>query len=325
MNINAIMTPQPVTIEDIIYIMDKFGVVSPSIKVEPPLQVPMFNNTIIEQLLIHLNPFLEPGYDNIFKGSIVDIFKTPDARFVLEVRDNSNIDVNVPLFPRTCPSCGNELRVCNGQYICNNITCPTQVLERCTHFIRSIHMHLHGIYYQIFCILISRGHIRNLVDIFTVPETAIASIENVNDKQIKLFKLLTLDKIGKVSMTEFLHGLCIISGVYDDIDIIRDFVIYQNNNAQRINRVFDITGFIQLVEEAIRYFNIYISPESNNALLSIFDQIQKLPQDKIAELRNTFGILDLYSISGIIDYVINPINKAMLNAFVELKLIGCNN
>ena len=330
-----VLTPKPVTIKDIFYIIDKFGSIRPSIKIFPSLEIPTFNNRIINQSLIHLDPFIEPGYDKISKGSKIRICRTPifpqendnvqTSKLILELVDDTENDNDVALFPKSCPSCGHLLRICNGQYICNNTACPTQLMERCTHFIKSINMYLHGIYYQIFCILISRGIIKNPIDIFTVDENTIyTAIDNIHEKHVKVFKLLVNDVIGKVSMTELLHGLCVIPDVNDDIYTIRRFVSYQNDKAVQLNKIFDISALIQLVHDTVKHMALYVPEENDKIMLTIFDQLQKLSSENMEKVEDAFGHIGLYRISGIMDYVLNKYNLNILETLHSIGLIGFN-
>lgn len=322
-----LVKPNATIIEDINYILDKNGIISPAIKINPPLKVKMFNNTEMEQSFIHLNPHIEPDYNLIYKGTLVNVTKDKETgiRYILEYLDDTDtIDFNTPLFPDICPSCGSVLRPYNGQLMCTNISCPTQILERCIHFIKSIRINLHGIYYRIFCNLILKGHIKNLINIFNInDETIIKENKNISEKHVKIYKLLINEVVGHVSMVDFLHGMCIIPDVDDNLDIIKEFVRHQNDILAKENKVFNIQILLTAIKNVVKDCNLQVTYrfDKDSNLLSIFDQIQKLTLNQLDNLKNVFGDIDFYSIAKIIDYVLD--NEYMFKEFRDINIDGC--
>lgn len=346
------MTPHGTTIKDIKYHVDRLGVINLAIEIDPPIAVALKDDKdqILKYSIINIGSNIEPGYDQIGIGSVVNIIRiptyTPDVedvkcdngecniistylvdRTLVELKDNSHREETGPrLMIEKCPACGHHLNNYNGQLICNTIECPAQILERCTRFIRLCKMHLHGIYYMMLCLCISRGYIKNPADIFFLTDEQLKSVlmntDKLERKYIEMFKRMVDDVIGKVTMTQLLLGLNVIS-TSEDPQIVRNFVSYQNEGHQKSGLVFDIPALIKLVDHTVKKFAlIYNQDDIDSQKLSVNDQLMKLSDKDKKELEELYGNMNTFNIASLIDYVLNKSNREVLQHLHDIHLLN---
>ena len=89
--------------------------------------------------------------------------------------------------PKTCPSCGAELVRNEGEAAtrCLNIyDCPSQRRERIFHFASRGGMDIEGFGYQTIQLLIERGHLRDVSDIYFLKPNVFEGIEGWGQKSI---------------------------------------------------------------------------------------------------------------------------------------------
>jgi NAD-dependent DNA ligase len=316
-----------VKIEKISHHVGRFGIIVPILKLDK--KVPTINKDGTHLTMDILTDFItlqDAGRYvtyNIKEGDVVDLrttWPTNNAVPVYDVIAHRPCEEDAFLkyvIPEKCPACGKPVREYTGQYICNNALCTARLLERNTHFVRSIHMHLHGVYHTIFSTLIARKFIRSPIDIFTTADHAVLeTLDTISAKHLSTYKALVCDVIGKVSMTELLIGLDIIP-YYNDTDIIRNFVTYmQEMQANEYGNQFDIDTFIEVVDRSVNDFNI-VNDDANNINM----QILKLSDEEHEAISNRFGNIGSHAIAIIMDYVLNDDNRELLKRLGSIGLL----
>lgn len=324
---DAEVITKDVKIEKITHHIGRFGVIVPILKLDK--KVPTINKSgtnLTFDILTDVITLQDAGRYvtfNIKEGDVVDLITTWPSNDAMPVYDVANHrpgeDNSVVRYviPEKCPACGKPVREYTGQYICNNALCTARLLERNTHFVRSIHMHLHGVYHTIFSTLIARSFIKSPIDIFTTADHAVLeTLDTISQKHLSTYKALVCDVIGKVSMTELLIGLDIIP-YYDNTDVIRNFVVYmQEMQAKEYGNQFDITTFIELVDRSVNDFNI-VNDDANNINM----QILKLSDEEHEALSNRFGNIGSHAIAIIMDYVLNEDNRELLQKLGSIGLL----
>ena len=323
---SRLLTNHDTIITDITYTIDKFGIIKPSIKIDPPIEIGVIfqdsgKKHIFNQSLIHTDFRSFNNPENTGINSKIKIFKNIVKNQDLSANNLiSDISIELcedtpkfdkPLLIDKCPICNSQLKNYNGIYICNNAKCKTQIFGKCHHFLRHMGIRLHGIYFQIFCTLIARGIIEDQSDIFKIFEKEVfESIDTIKNTQREIYYKLIYDSIQpKVNMIKFLKALNIIPNI-EESDGIEKFV----KNIQENYNEATITNIYLFIENIINDFAIIID-ENTDDTISVFDQLTKLSHDDINKLSEKFGNIQLYEIASIIDYIWNTNNKNMLNKF----------
>ena len=351
---SEVRVPNSVTITDVLYSIDRLGTIIPTIVIDPPIRYSLSigdHSKVFSMQYIPLPVSDIAGYDQIGVGSKVylkrtNMFADAAAEAVQDSKHpvipniaNSYVALQLaedsPELAETakrivihdCPACGHTLRNYAGTYFCANQGCPSQILKRCTHFLNSIGVYLHGMFYQAFCILIARGAIHTPLDIFYTDNDQIqAALPDGydGDKYVATYWELIHKVMGTVSMTQFLLGLDVFSSRNTNTDLlVRKFVTYMNDQI-RINKgtVFDIDMLLSVVDDAAMTLGIYIGEDHVDHMPMIHNQILKLSDTNRSYLKRIFGPLNDYQIALLLAYCSRPDNRFMLQGFSALGLIG---
>ena len=326
--------PTTAIIQDIKFTIGRYGIIIPIVKLDTAVPTSLIDgkyfhpNTtiIINEIGIYegqdigvgtkvelesLEPFVDNNYPAGYSKVNYKLIKT---------KDNAPLpDGAVRLIPEKCPVCGNIIREFVGRYICNDVTCPASVYQKCLQFVRSTGIYLHGPYLAIFSTLVARKLISTPLDIFITTDTSILeTLENITEKHLNLYKLIISDSIGKITLDQLLTGLDIIP--YEKHDNIRDFVVKCTNKYRDTEYMpFDIKAIIALVYDTIAKYNL--CTEGDAATGDISAQILKLSDDEYTKINDDFCGIGAYRISYIISYITNENNKNMLLSMHKLDIL----
>ncbi|MFN2526007.1 MAG: NAD-dependent DNA ligase LigA [Actinomycetota bacterium] len=111
--------------------------------------------------------------------------------------------------PKTCPSCGSELVRAEGEAAtrCLNIyDCPAQRRERLFHFAGRGGMDIQGLGYQTIIVLIERGLLKDLGDIYFLKREHFEGLEGWGEKSISNL-MSAIDKSRRRPLANFLIAL----------------------------------------------------------------------------------------------------------------------
>ncbi|MFN2489163.1 MAG: NAD-dependent DNA ligase LigA [Actinomycetota bacterium] len=122
----------------------------------------------------------------------------------------SNRDGNERAFemPSKCPSCGSAIVREEGEAVarCTGLDCPSQRVERIFHFAARGAMDIEGLGYQTIMMLVERGRLRDVGDIYSLRREQFTGLEGWGDKSIgNLFTAIESSK--QRPLANLIYGL----------------------------------------------------------------------------------------------------------------------
>ncbi|MCG8632763.1 MAG: NAD-dependent DNA ligase LigA [Desulfobacterales bacterium] len=110
--------------------------------------------------------------------------------------------------PETCPVCDSHVRKLEDEAAvkCINAACQAQLKERIRHFVSKKGLDVDGLGKKIVVQLVEEGMLKSFADIFTLDETALASLDRMGEKSAaNLVK--AIDAAKNVSLPRFIFAL----------------------------------------------------------------------------------------------------------------------
>lgn len=348
------LTKDDTIIKNVMYSLDKHGVVTPTILIDPPVTIKttLSNGSIIEQhkstFDVDFRSFI--NLDNTMIGSTITINKetilpenetVPSSELKVMLVNNDHIDKSniIPIKINECPSCSRPLKNYTGILICTNSQCSTKLFSQCLYFLNHMKIRLHGVYFKIFSTLCARGVIQDQSDIFKIHDVhAFTSIEDITPKHREIYyKLIYSSLHPTINFVDFIIALDIIPNIHDSDSAIK-FSRYLSTKIDTTNRFTCVYAFMNFVRDTVKKYSevfqvIYEHIHNSVSVLDIFDLLSKLNTHDQNELINDFGGIPIYDIAAIINYVFDQTNSNMLHKFAEyfsatdqsiLEQITCN-
>ncbi len=171
------------TLEQVQFQVGRVGTVTPVAKIKPVhiggatiSSISMFNEDFIQDKDIRIG-------DQVLverAGDVIPYIVKP----VEDARDGSEEAI---AYPNNCPSCGTQLVRPEGEahWICTNIDCPAQVLERMYHFVSKGAMDIDGLGEKQVKRFYDLGFIKRIPDIYNLDFDQIRQLEGFGEKSIK--------------------------------------------------------------------------------------------------------------------------------------------
>jgi DNA ligase (NAD+) len=168
-------------IKDIILQVGRTGVVTPVAIVEPV----DLDGAIVERATLH--NFDEIDRKGIMIGDSVIIIRSGDVipkiiKVQEHLRDGSEIKVQRP---SSCPVCEKELLDEGILIKCQNLECSSRVVNSIKHFASRKCLNIDGLGGKIVEKLHSEGLIKNVLDLFSLNEEELLSLEGFKEKKVK--------------------------------------------------------------------------------------------------------------------------------------------
>ncbi len=174
------------TIKKVQFQVGRVGTVTPVAKIEPVniggatiSSVSMFNEDFIRE-------------KDIREGDQVMVERAGDVipYIVKPVKDARSGSEKVIRYPAHCPSCGSELVREEGEahWMCLNVNCPDQVLERMIHFVSKSAMDIDGLGEQQIRRFYDLGYLNGIPDIYQLDYDKLLSLEGFGKKSIENLK-----------------------------------------------------------------------------------------------------------------------------------------
>lgn len=321
------------TIKDIRYSIGRYGIVTPIVIFDKKIPILKIGDNVMTSDNIAI---VSPGIhetDDIGVGTTVDVVTTSSKytqqgimSILHELKKEPPVQgtrdtTSKSLIPRKCPICDSVIRECAGQYACVNIACPAGIYQRCSHFARSVGIHLHGVYHNILATLIARKLIKTPLDIFTTSDaTVLDTLDNISEKHLNLYKALISDVVGKISMTQLITGLDMIP--FDSPDEVRNFVVKMSDKD-----IFNIETLIKMVidetysDSFVSMCGIGLADLDELSANGITDILVKMDTVQYELLNERFGNIGAYRMAYLFSFILNDTNREMLESMHNIDLI----
>ena len=192
------------TVEDVQFQVGRVGTITPVGKVKPVniggatiSSVSLFNEDFIQE-------------KDIRKGDQVLVERAGDViPYIVKVTPEArNGTEELVTFPDTCPSCQMPISRPEGEahYICTNVNCPAQVLERMGHFVSKGAMDIDGLGGQQLKRFYELGFLNSIPDIYRLDYQQLVKLEGFGKKSIENLRN-AIEASKNRSLHQLLFGL----------------------------------------------------------------------------------------------------------------------
>ncbi|CAA6824102.1 MAG: DNA ligase (EC, partial [uncultured Sulfurovum sp.] len=238
------------------------GVLTPVAEVEPV----DLEGAMIARATLH-------NYDEIERkglkvGDSVILIRSGDVipkitKVLADRRTGDEVEI---IRPTTCPTCGSEVLDEGTLIKCQNMDCPSRVVNSIIHFAKKGSMNIDGLGSRIVEILVNEGKIKDILDLYTLKFEDIEGMEGFKEKRInklleaindskgttlaKLLSAMGVEHIGAVAgksiALEF--GLGVVDVTEEQLEAIdgigvemaASFVEFMRVNHDFVLKLFDI-------------------------------------------------------------------------------------
>ena len=252
-------------IKDIVIQVGRTGVLTPIAE----LDTVRLAGTMVSRATLHNEDYIKEK--DIKIGDYVKVRKAgeiiPEVVSVnKEKRDGSEKDF---VFPNVCPVCGAETERVEGEAAvrCTGIECPARLFRSIVHFASRGAMDIEGLGPANVEMLLAKGLIENIADIYYLKEDNLRDLERMGEKSAKNL-IDAIEKSKSNSLDKLIFGLGIrhigskaakiLSENFEDIDEL------MNVEVERLAQINEIG--LKMAESIIKYFH---NPQ-------ILDTIEKL-------------------------------------------------
>jgi len=194
------------TLKQVQFQVGRVGTVTPVAKIKPVhiggatiSSISMFNEDFIKEKDIRVG-------DQVLverAGDVIPYIVKP----VEDARDGSEEAI---AYPKNCPSCGTQLVRPEGEahWICTNVDCPAQVLERMYHFVSKGAMDIDGLGEKQVKRFYDLGFIKRIPDIYKLDYDQISQLEGFGEKSVQnLSSAIEASKNGELYRLLFGLGI----------------------------------------------------------------------------------------------------------------------
>lgn len=249
-------------IKDIILQVGRTGVITPVAVVEPT----DIEGVIVERASLH-------NFDEIERKDIkindeVIIIRSGDVipkitKVFTERRDGSQINI---LRPTSCPDCNSELLDDGALIKCQNLDCPSRVVNSIIYFASKNCMNIDGLGNKIVETLVNEKKIYDILDLYSLKYEDLENLEGFKEKKInnllnaientkgtalhRIINALGIEHIGEVASKQICSefGLNIINIDYDSLialdglgsQMANSFCEFMRVNKELVLKLFEI-------------------------------------------------------------------------------------
>lgn len=128
---------------------------------------------------------------------------------VVEVVPSERAASSLPfVMPETCPVCGAHVAAVAEEVDlrCPNASCPAQIEERIKHYARRQAMDIEGLGDKLVAVLVQRGDLKNIADLYSLKADSLAELERMGKKSA-LNLVSSIDRSRGAGLQRLLFGL----------------------------------------------------------------------------------------------------------------------
>lgn len=247
---------------DIILQVGRTGAITPVAIVKPTL----IDGSTVSRATLH-------NFDEIQRldlkiGDTVIIIKSgdiiPKITKVLVNRRDGNEQMIIP--PTHCPKCNSELLIEDILIKCQNLDCPSRVVNSIIYFASKNCLNIDGLGNKIVKLLVNKGKIKDVLDLYSLKYEDLDGLESFKDKKInnllnaikdtkgselhRVLNALGIEHIGEVASKQIAleFGLNILDVSFEQLEQLDGFGEQMANsllefiriNREVIEKLFDI-------------------------------------------------------------------------------------
>ncbi|MBQ8254856.1 MAG: NAD-dependent DNA ligase LigA [Clostridia bacterium] len=219
---------------DIVIQVGRTGALTPNAVLSP---VRLAGTTVSRATLHNIDFITEKDIrigDSVYVQKAGDII--PEVVSV-EKKDRNGSEVAYEM-PKTCPSCGEPVSRDPDEAVvrCTNVSCPAQIVRTISYFASRPAMNIDGLGEAVVTLLIDKGLIKNVADIYYLDPSEIAKLERMGEKSAenlisainesktrgadRLLSAFGIRQVGEKAAKNIIN-------VYPDIDMLFDLTAEQ--------------------------------------------------------------------------------------------------
>ncbi|MDR1452075.1 MAG: NAD-dependent DNA ligase LigA [Helicobacteraceae bacterium] len=164
------------------------------------------NGATIERVTLH--NFDEITRLDIHIGDTISLIRSGDVipkvtRVLTAFRDGSQTAIEKPY---GCPSCGEKLFEDGAALRCQNLDCPSRIVNNLIHFASKRAMNIEGLGREIILRLYNAGKIRAVEDIYALDKQSFENLEGFKERKISQ-TLRAIENSKRGELRRFIHAL----------------------------------------------------------------------------------------------------------------------
>lgn len=306
-------------IKNIILQVGRTGVVTPVAIVEPV----DIEGVKVERATLH--NFDEIKRKDIRLGDTVIIIRSGDVipKIIKVIEERRPQNAQIIDKPEVCPDCGSELLVEEVLIKCQNIKCPSRVVNSMIYFASKNCMNIDGLGNKIVELLYKEQKIENILDLYSLCYEDLQNLEGFKDKKInnllssiantknsdawRVVNALGIEHIGEVASKDLCKkfGVNLFDLSFEDVNNIDgfgeamtlSFLEFMRVNEQSVRKLFEIIEpKVQVLAEAKE------NPFKNKTV--VLTGSMSKSRDEIKKILENLGAKIAGSVSKKTDFVI---------------------
>ncbi len=306
-------------LKDIILQVGRTGVVTP-VAIVNPVEI---EGAVVERATLH-------NFDEIQRLDLkindeIIIIRSGDVipkitKVLKDRRDGTQIDI---LKPKECPDCKSELLIEDIMIKCQNLDCPSRVVNSIIYFASKNCLNIDGLGEKIVELLVNEKKIYDILDLYSLRYEDLQNLEGFKEKKInnllnaiensknsELYRVLTalgIEHIGEVASKAICSkfGLALVDVTYDDLisidgigeQMANSFLEFFRVNRDFVLKLFEILNPKVTIKEEARE-NIF-----KNKTVVVTGTMSK-SRDEIKTFLENLGAKVSSSVSKKTDFVI---------------------
>jgi len=271
-------------LKDIILQVGRTGVVTPVAIVEPVL----IEGANVERATLH-------NFDEIQRldlkiGDEIIIIRSGDVipKITKVLKDRRDGNEKEILKPTICPDCSSELLIEDIMIKCQNLDCPSRVVNSIIYFASKNCLNIDGLGDKIVELLVNEKKIFDILDLYSLKYEDLENLEGFKEKKInnllnaiensknsELYRVLTalgIEHIGEVASKSICSkfGLDLVDVSFEDlisIDGIGEQMANSFLEFFRVNRQFVLKLFDILKDDGLIAFSSKVFSRDDNRLI----------------------------------------------------------
>jgi len=254
------------------------GVLTPVAEVEPV----DLEGAMIARATLH-------NYDEIERkglkvGDSVILIRSGDVipkitKVLTERRSGDEVEI---IRPKTCPTCGSEVLDEGTLIKCQNMDCPSRVVNSIIHFAKKGSMNIDGLGSRIVEMLVEEGKIKDILDLYTLKFQDVEGMEGFKEKRInKLLEAIANTKGTTLAKLLFAMGIEHIGAVASK-SIALAFGLGVVDVTEEQLEAIDGIG-VEMAASFVEFMRV-----NREFVLKLFDEIEPTVEKKVEAEENPF-------------------------------------
>lgn len=265
-------------IKDIILQVGRTGVITPVAVVEPT----DIEGVVVERASLH--NFDEIARKDIKINDEVIIIRSGDVipkitKVFLERRDGTQINI---LRPISCPDCSSELLDDGALIKCQNLDCPSRVVNSIIYFASKNCMNINGLGNKIVETLVNEKKIYDILDLYSLKYEDLENLEGFKEKKINNL-LKAIENTKKTALHRIINALGI-----EHIGEVASKQICLEFGLNVINVTFEELIALDGIGEQMANSFCEFMRVNKEVVLKLFEKIYPTIEEKKEVLENPF-------------------------------------